>query len=410
MANILLITTQNLTTNPRLQKEFLKLRQDHAVQVIAFSDLGWSDTLETERGAKEQWVSLVRYIPASRASGWPFVYATMISKLAGLMDRVGLAGIRMKAWASNKRAVLLWRSLRKYRPKDFDLVLVHTLGALYPAWRWLQGTPVPWVFDVEDFHPGEAMPEDGGFEKKRRITLMRELLPGASHVHFASPLIGEAVKGLPVSLKSSSVLNNCFSRHEFVPPDKELTGRIKLVWFSQNIDGGRGLEEVIKAIAPLQDEVELHLIGNLVQDFEREWIAPNRKFIHTHLPMPQEKLHRSLMNYDVGLAMELSTADENRNLCLTNKIFAYLQSGLYILATDTQAQKRFMDEHARHGVVCGQSVEALSSAMAELVKDKTRIRSGKDERYKLADDVCWENECGKLSELIERWTNQARHA
>ena len=116
------------------------------------------------------------------------------------------------------------------------------------------------------------------------------------------------------------------------------------------------------------------------------------------------------MNYDVGLAMELSTADENRNLCLTNKIFAYLQSGLYILATDTQAQKRFMDEHARHGVVCGQSVEALSSAMAELVKDKTRIRSGKDERYKLADDVCWENECGKLSELIERWTNQARHA
>ncbi len=59
-----------------------------------------------------------------------------------------------------------------------------------------------------------------------------------------------------------------------------------------------------------------------------------------------------MSDFDIGLAIEDPTADENRNICLTNKIWSYFQAGLYIVATNTLAQQQFMQLFEQHGCIC----------------------------------------------------------
>lgn len=76
-----------------------------------------------------------------------------------------------------------------------------------------------------------------------------------------------------------------------------------------------------------------------------------------------------LADYDEGLAIEVESNDYNRQICLTNKIFSYLQSGLYILATNTPAQEQFMTSHHKNGM------------MTDFTAKDLRIKSKKDFRY-----------------------------
>jgi hypothetical protein len=85
--------------------------------------------------------------------------------------------------------------------------------------------------------------------------------------------------------------------------------------------------------------IELTLIGNAILSFTEKWIKP-RSYINIVPSMHSVDLYRSLSQYDVGLAIE-TEKEENRKYCLANKIWAYFQSGLFILATNTLAQNQF---------------------------------------------------------------------
>ena len=116
--------------------------------------------------------------------------------------------------------------------------------------------------------------------------------------------------------------------------------------------------------------------------------------------MPHEKLQKELSKYDVGLAIEDVSADLNRNICLTNKIWSYFQAGLFIMAADTAAQKLFIEEHPLHGICTPLAKESLYVLFEKLVNAKESIRSLKKERFGNASLVNWENESRVL---IKEW-------
>ncbi|HTC00047.1 MAG TPA: hypothetical protein VK705_05145, partial [Ferruginibacter sp.] len=107
-----------------------------------------------------------------------------------------------------------------------------------------------------------------------------------------------------------------------------------------------------------------------------------------------------LCNYDVGLALEDKEADMNRNICLTNKIWAYFQAGLFILASNTDAQDMFLQEHAKNGINSALSETELAKAITTIIANKDEIRHSKQERFQSAMPYNWENECGIL---INKW-------
>ncbi len=73
--------------------------------------------------------------------------------------------------------------------------------------------------------------------------LMSELLPHANYITFASPLIKQKIVNQMLLPETciKEVINNVFSKNEFSIHEHHIAGdKLQLVWFSQNIDYGRG--------------------------------------------------------------------------------------------------------------------------------------------------------------------------
>ncbi len=69
------------------------------------------------------------------------------------------------------------------------------------------------------------------------------------YVSFASPLIMKEVQhDMANVLINHSAILNYFPAGDFIEPVNVAEGRLKLVWFSQNINAGRGLELVLPFI------------------------------------------------------------------------------------------------------------------------------------------------------------------
>lgn len=395
---ILFLSKDNLTSNPRLFKELkFAVELGHQVDFVGFYNGNWSDKIDTE--IRKKLNANFHYISATRKPPVKWLYATARERGAKIMQSLGNDNLKTNAFAHSKRTALLCDYLNDVN-KKYDLIAAHTLPTLYPAFQLAKRTDGKFSFDIEDYHPGEALPGNNQDEIDRRKFLMSKILPHASYISYASPLIGEkSLELLPdFPEKKHGLINNCFSETEFEFKENN-SEKMQFVWFSQNIAGGRGLELILPALNKFKDKAELHLIGNLYNDFYQNVLSNYKELVKTHKPLSQKKLNLKLSEFDVGLAMELNSADYNRSICLTNKIWAYLQSGLYILATDTPAQVKFLKKHSANGQICRQSTDAFTLCFETLIKNRDLIRSSKQIRYNYGKSLSWEKERKKLAHI-----------
>ena len=163
-----------------------------------------------------------------------------------------------------------------------------------------------------------------------------------------------------------------------------------MVWFSQNIDFNRGLEQIIPILEKYRNQLEIHLYGNIKPEFKKLNLK-NESFIKTHGTITSQMLNSELAKYDIGLATEPGK-DLNNLLALSNKILCYFQSGLYILATDTPAQKHFLSHHHNHGITFNINFENFEQTLIDVIKNISIIRNQKSTRFSLSQIHNWENE------------------
>lgn len=398
MKRLLFVTTANLASNPRLYKEIrLAEKLGHEITYIAFKQGGWSD--EKEKSLKTSIPAQSIYLSALRSSFLPWFVSSLLQRVFRWMWLILKDHLYVSAIAHNKRTYQILRVLKR-ESRPFDLIIGHNLGALYPAWIFSKHRNIPFAFDVEDYHPGEASTLNDQNEIKRRKQLLGVLLQNASYYSYASPMIGQYVADLmlPSLFSRRLLINNCFSKHEFSVPEGSSNGKLRMVWFSQNINYGRGLEWVLPMLDKFKHSIQLSLIGKLNAVFGHEHLS-GRAYVEVISPMSSSNLNASLVQYDVGLALELDETDLNRQLCLTNKIWAYLQAGLFILATDTPAQQLFMSEHPLRGLLVTQNMDSVHLAIEKILSMKDQIRRDAFYRYEKNQDFSWEVECVKLEQM-----------
>jgi glycosyltransferase involved in cell wall biosynthesis len=162
------------------------------------------------------------------------------------------------------------------------------------------------------------------------------------------------------------------------------------------------------------ESLNLTIIGDLDPDFDAKIITKLKngkvgKHLHILPPMSQMELHKSLALYDVGLALEFDDSDLNRQLCLTNKMLAYAQAGLYILATDTPAQKQFMQDHKKFGMLCGQTPEEIRDGLKVIMSQREIVRLHRHERFINAQEISWEMETEKLKTIINNPSDEKNY-
>lgn len=325
-------------------------------------------------------------------------------KLAIAVNPFFKSNLRIAAYAHHDKTYQLWKFLYIHSKKHFiKRVIAHNPGAFYPAIRFYNKTGIAYQIDVEDYHPGEIPYFNTKHEKRNRIVLIKAAMEKAKHITYAAPLImKECIKlvGDKTEIISKSfVVNNCFSKDEF-KLETQSSKRVKLVWFSQNISKGRGLEQLLPVLNEFSEQIELHLIGNLYKDFEDEYIKLYQSFIKTHSPLPQKSLNLKLAEFDIGLALETESKDYNRQICLTNKIWSYLQSGLFIFATNTPAQKVFLETHKNCGTLISSNQKRIKKDIGEMIANIEGIRSQKASRFNYSRKFSWEKEQQKLKQIL----------
>lgn len=398
--SILFITTSSLSTNPRLLKEMLLAKENKFTPIFVGFSLGnWSDELDNQIIENYQ-LKYVYRISASKTPFLPWLLSSLIEKASKNVYTYSANNIRLASYASSKRSFLLLKFLESSE-LGADFIVSHNIGALYPAFVYSTSHNIPFAFDVEDYHPGEmTFSGDQVLEKLMREVLMQKLLPKASYITYASPLIGKYTLKLIGEYSSDKhiLVPNTFPSHEFSLPlqDTIISSTVNIIWFSQNITLGRGLELVVPVLRKYKNQIRLTLIGNNTGSLPTFMKYDDLEWVQIISPLPQKELHAVLANFDIGLACELSDQDLNKEIAVSNKIYAYAQAGLFILATDTLAQIDFLKKLPKAGKIVSQDEDSVSLGIEELIKNIDVIRAERRNRYEEASKLSWDVEKQRL--------------
>lgn len=395
---MLFITTNNLATNPRLVKEIkIAILNGYAIEIICFEFDNWSQDLNRKLKQELGDVKIIA-IPAGRNPFYTWISSVVKETVFRFLGKYFYLSTPALSQAISRRSNLIVKALKKVSKPDW--VIGHNPGALWPTIVAGKKFNCKTGFDLEDYHPGEGVALNLQSLAKK---IMIRLLPQMDYVSFASPLIMQAVeRDLNKNLLNSFTILNYFPADEFKEPMQFNNGPVKLVWFSQNINTGRGLEFILPFIQQENGNIELHLIGNLNPVFYESALSkiPN---IIIHGPMSQQALHALLGDFDIGLALE-PAKDENNELAISNKMLAYLQAGLFVVASNTKAQESYLDEMPDNGTCFNIKKNDAGIVLKKILGEIDTIRRQRKTRYKCFQNKNWEH---ASTRLLKAWEGRS---
>jgi len=334
--------------------------------------------------------------------------------LAGLLPQ-NVTGVYLRAhhW-------VIPELVDRARAVEADLFVAHYLPALPAAVQAACEQNAKLGFDAEDFHRGQyEESEKDSLDARLTRWFEEKYIPKCDYVTAASPGVRNAYADV-LEIEGPTPILNVFPRSErsgHTPPDELQTEHpgsgISLYWYSQTIGPGRGLEMVIRAMGAVHERLDgqprlvLSLRGSLTDRYEAELRTLARSVgledsQLRHLPRasPDQLIERAA-EHDIGLALEQAKS-KNRDICITNKIFAYLLAGLPVLATDTEGQ-RFVHDHAPEAVRVAPvgNVEAMADQLLQWAEcSEERKEASEAARHAADERFNWDVEKETLRDTV----------
>ncbi len=367
--------------------------QGYKAEVICFKFNNWSKEIN-DRLLQQTGQANIIQIPAGRKPVLRWLWSLLTETGYRFLGKLFSLPLPVLSQAVSRRSNLIIKELNKVSRPDW--VIGHNPGAMWPALKAGGKFNCKVGFDVEDYHPGEG---NDPYMQKLTKQLMKKILPQMNYVSFASPLIkGQVVTDTGREEGKWFTVFNYFPATEFREPINIRKGPVKMVWFSQNINKGRGLELILAAVKKFENAIELHLFGNLNVQFYENCLQGIHNII-VHKPIAQKDLHLALTEFDIGLALE-PAKDTNNELAISNKILAYLQAGLFVVATNTPAQQSFLNDLPAHGIWFDYKTNNAELIFENVLNEINTIRSESMTRYKNFETRNWET---ASIDLLSAW-------
>lgn len=401
MKTIVFITTGQPSTNPRMIKEYMTLKKEgYNIKVIYSYWTNWAlktdeDYFKAGELHKEDFIL---------AGGTPYIKKChyFLTRLFHKFFKTTVSFIpSFTKWTIARPSYALYlKAISTYA----DLYIAHNPGALPAAFMAAKKNKSKLGFDAEDFHRGEHFDQSSPDALAVKY-IEDEYLPQCDYITAASPMIGNAYKKLYPSQKIV-VINNVFSKKYLQKIHKESHDHLRLFWFSQTIGPHRGLETAVKAIEILKGKckIELHLMGNVLSGYSSQLIklTTHSGFIHFIPPVAPDRVFEQASKFDVGLSLEVPET-ENRDYCLTNKLFTYLMSGNCVIFSDTSAQKDFIESYPGIGYLVDADNEIkLSEILFCLHNNREKLYEKRFNSLRVAAQYLnWEEEAQKFQAIIE---------
>jgi glycosyltransferase involved in cell wall biosynthesis len=368
---VTIVTAGHLSTCPRMVKAADALHAaGYRIRVVSVNHTPWATATDRAVMATRRWEwTAVDYARTTArtmqiATGARLRAARAVSVIAGPMRTPVAAAIRAIGRAHDELA-------RAAAAAPADFVYGGTTGALAAVAESADRLRAPFALDLEDFHSAEGGGADGARLGALVERVEHDVLGRARFLTASSPMIAAAYEQkygvTPITVHNTFPL---------APPRPTANhgGPLRLYWFSQTLGPGRGLNELVRALALLATPVELHLRGRPKGDYvaelaaEQRVIAP-RVALRLHDPAAPDDMVRLAQDYDAGFSGEERDVFNHR-LCLGNKIFTYLAAGTPVILSRTPAQTALAADIGRAALTyeCG-DVAGLAKILAPLAAD-----------------------------------------
>jgi len=404
MKKICIVSDLHLSSNPRVWKEANTLAAaGYAVTILTM----WTSAVKRESDKTFLHHPAIQYkaglnlIPGEIAA-WRRLYYRLRGRLEREVQRIfktnspwalGYAPGRMANRALHERA---------------DLYIAHTEYGIIIGNRLLdKGRRV--AFDIEDWYSRDYL------VPSRPVKLLeaaeRKALTHGVYVTCPSHSMSAAMQATYTGTRAAEVIYNGFPLAESAvappPGSAAAPGAPSLIWFSQTIGPGRGLETLLEALKLTRTPLEIHLVGECVAGYDTELEAafPKGHRLAIHPAVKHSELPGVIARHRIGLAIE-KRQPESRNKTITNKILQYLQAGIQVLATATDGQHEVAAQFPGVVQIVNPDDPATWAAGLEAL-----LRSGPDResaRCTFEKKFSWEAQEAKLLELVEKALNQPR--
>ena len=343
---ICLVSPGHLASNPKLVKEADALHEaGYAVRVVAGDVTPSARHLDNTISAKASW-PIVKVGLGPRSF---YVARRIRQELARKTFAFRGGGLRRAIWAHSP---ITQKLAKAAAAEAADLYIGHYIAAL-PAAAWAaRQHQAKLGFDAEDDHVGELIDApESRLEIALRQKIETHFLAYCQHRTAASPDIADVYQRR-YGVSMMPILNVFpLSTAPPAPSYKRLCNNgstLSIYWFSQTIGPGRGLEQILIAIARMRSHAKLSIRGHNSMRYSTRLRALAAELDLTDslrfLPSaPPDEMVRLAAQHDVGLATEIGTPP-SRAVCLTNKIFTYLLAGIPVLLSNTPAQRRIAQE------------------------------------------------------------------
>ena len=403
MKKVLLITSGQPSLNPRLVKEADALAEKGFKVTVLYQYWNlWGTKLDEGLLKTKKWKVI-------RVGGDPDKEKVNynVSRIIHKVSRIIFQKMGLKAAAIGAIARSSYHLIKTAKKIKADIYIGHNLGALPATIFAADFHKRKCGFDAEDFHRQETSDEQEHPDVKLNKYLEDRFFPHLNYLTTASPLITEQYKKLYPDLNISTI-TNVFPKEDtiFNLSDEE---PLKLFWFSQTVGVDRGLEDVLKAIGLLPYlAIELHLLGSVSAKVKKELlsIADAAHTEHYKIifydPIDSDRITTFASQFHIGLATETGVPF-NRDICLTNKIFTYIQAGLVVLASDTQAQKQLLNTYPGLGAIYERgNIGEITSLIEKYYNNRNLLNKQKFTAYQLGKDkLNWEEESKKFIGIVE---------
>lgn len=392
--HIVIVTGQHMVANPRVWKEANTLAE-HGYRVTILTT--FYDAVKKELD-KELLHPSIQYkasvnLIKEEGSVTDVYFSRIWRRIALYLKKTGKI---------DKAGLILYRLSKQVKladAEDADLYIAHQEAGLLIGNELIKkGKKV--AFDLEDWYSRDYINE------LRPVQLLKSAeafaLLNAVYITCPSESMANAMMTAYHAPKKPISIYNSFSLKENDGIVYEVANPVSLIWFSQVVGPGRGLENLIKALRLIKRPLEIHLVGNVVNGYENQLNEEFKKMGHLlffHGIVKHHELLPLIAQFNIGLALENNIPD-NKDTTVSNKILQYIQAGNKVLATNTKGQLEIAA--AFPDSVCIVEVdqpEQWAGAIEELL-DNTDNRKG-EQLSIFRKQYCWEAQEEKLTAQVK---------
>ncbi len=291
--------------------------------------------------------------------------------------------------------ILLYLLLRR-----FDYIVANDLDTLLGSFYASRLRLKTLIYDSHEYFT--ELPElvNREFPKKVWKLLESRILPRLKYAYTVSESIAKTYKKLyGIEMK---VVRNVPFKVSTGLKDEFIKNGTKQILYQGSLNIGRGLEHMIDAMEFL-DNAKLHIVGDgditekLKERIIKKGVADKVELMGR---IPFDELPSITNKADLGIALE-ENIGLNYYYALPNKLFDYIQAGIPVLVSPFPEMQKIVNKYEIGTVYDHKTPEALAEKIKEVFKLKNRYNKWKENTFKAAEELCWENEKVILKEIYK---------